>query len=81
VDIIISLVIGAVAGWLAGQIMKGSGYGLIGDIIVGLIGGVIGGWLWPQLHLPMLVNDIVTRFVTSTVGAVLLLFVLRLIRR
>ena len=79
--LLISLVIGVIAGWLAGKIMKGSGYGLIGDIIVGLIGGVIGGWLWGQLHLPLIGPPFISAIITATVGALLLLFVLRLIRR
>ena len=51
-SLIILIVIGAIAGWLAGQIMKGGGFGLIGDIIVGIVGSFIGGWLWGVLHLP-----------------------------
>jgi uncharacterized membrane protein YeaQ/YmgE (transglycosylase-associated protein family) len=51
-DLIIFLVIGAVAGWLAGVIMKGGGYGLVGDIIVGVIGSLIGGWLFGCLASP-----------------------------
>ena len=51
VDIIIFLVIGAVAGWLAGLIMKGGGFGLVGDIVVGIIGSVIGGWLFNLLGI------------------------------
>jgi uncharacterized membrane protein YeaQ/YmgE (transglycosylase-associated protein family) len=50
--LIILIVIGAIAGWLAGNIVKGGGFGLIGDIIVGIIGGFIGGWLWGVLHRP-----------------------------
>ena len=46
------LLIGLAAGWLAGQIMKGGGFGIIGDLIVGVIGAFIGGWLWGVLHLP-----------------------------
>jgi uncharacterized membrane protein YeaQ/YmgE (transglycosylase-associated protein family) len=49
---IIFILVGLVAGWLAGQIMKGGGFGLIGDIVVGVIGAVIGGWLWGALKLP-----------------------------
>ncbi len=79
--IIISLIIGAIAGWLAGQIMRGSGFGLIGDIIVGLIGGFIGSWLWGALHLPLIANFWISAIITATVGALVLLFLLRLIRR
>ncbi len=79
--ILVALIIGAIAGWLAGQIMRGSGFGLIGDIIVGIIGGFIGDWLWGALHLPLIGNFWVSAIVTATAGAVVLLFVLRLIRR
>jgi uncharacterized membrane protein YeaQ/YmgE (transglycosylase-associated protein family) len=79
--LLITLVVGAIAGWLAGQIMKGSGYGLIGDIIIGVIGGFIGSWLWGVLKLPMIANFWISAIVTATVGAVALLFVIRLVRR
>jgi uncharacterized membrane protein YeaQ/YmgE (transglycosylase-associated protein family) len=49
--LIIWLIVGAIAGWLAGMVVKGGGYGLIGDIIVGIIGGFIAGWLLPQLGI------------------------------
>jgi len=49
--LIIWLIVGAIAGWLAGMVVKGGGYGLIGDIIVGIIGGLIAGWLLPQLGI------------------------------
>ena len=79
--LLVALVVGAIAGWLAGQIMKGSGYGLIGDIIIGIIGGFVGSWLWGVLKLPLIANFWVSAIVTSTVGAVLLLFVIKLVRR
>jgi uncharacterized membrane protein YeaQ/YmgE (transglycosylase-associated protein family) len=50
-SLIVMLAVGLVAGWLAGQIVKGGGFGLIGDIIVGMIGGLIGGWLLPKLGI------------------------------
>jgi uncharacterized membrane protein YeaQ/YmgE (transglycosylase-associated protein family) len=79
--LLIALVVGGIAGWLAGLIMKGSGYGLIGDIIIGVIGGFIGSWLWGVLKLPLIANFWISAIVTSTVGAVLLLFVIKLVRR
>jgi uncharacterized membrane protein YeaQ/YmgE (transglycosylase-associated protein family) len=79
--LLVALVVGAVAGWLAGQIMKGSGFGLIGDIIIGIIGGFVGSWLWGVLKLPLIANFWVSAIVTATVGAVLLLFVIKLVRR
>jgi uncharacterized membrane protein YeaQ/YmgE (transglycosylase-associated protein family) len=80
-SIIIYLVIGLVAGWLAGQIMKGSGFGLVGDIIVGVIGAFIGGWLWGFLKLPLIGPWWLTDIIVATVGACILLFILRLIKR
>lgn len=79
--LIVAVVIGAIAGWLAGQIMKGGGYGLIGDIVVGIIGGFIGNWLWGVLRLPPIGGFWISAIITSTVGAIVLLFVLRLIKR
>ena len=77
--IIIWLIVGAIAGWLAGLVVRGGGFGLIGDIVVGIIGAVIAGWLLPRLHI-----HIGTGFVASVVdafiGAVVLLLVLRLIK-
>jgi uncharacterized membrane protein YeaQ/YmgE (transglycosylase-associated protein family) len=79
--LLVTLVIGLIAGWLAGQIMKGSGYGLIGDLVIGIIGAFIGSWLWHLLNLPSLGNIWVNNIVSATVGALVLLFVLRLIKR
>jgi uncharacterized membrane protein YeaQ/YmgE (transglycosylase-associated protein family) len=80
-SLIVILIVGLIAGWLAGQIMRGSGYGLIGDLIIGIIGAFIGTWLWRQLHLPTIGNFWISAIVISTVGALVLLFILRLIRR
>ena len=80
-DLVVILVIGLVAGWLAGRIMKGSGFGLIGDLVVGIIGSFIGNWLWKFAHFPIIVNFWVNAIVSATIGAVILLFVLRLIKK
>jgi uncharacterized membrane protein YeaQ/YmgE (transglycosylase-associated protein family) len=75
------IVVGLVAGWLASQVMRGGGYGLIGDIIVGIVGAVIGGFLAATfLNMPGAVNGInVTSILVAFVGAVILLAVLRAI--
>jgi uncharacterized membrane protein YeaQ/YmgE (transglycosylase-associated protein family) len=78
--IIIWLVVGAIAGWLAGTIVKGGGFGLVGDIVVGIIGAFIGGWLLPQLGVS-LGGGIVGVIATATIGAIILVLILRLIRR
>jgi uncharacterized membrane protein YeaQ/YmgE (transglycosylase-associated protein family) len=81
-SIIIWLIVGAIAGWLAGMVVKGGGFGLIGDIIVGIIGAVIAGWLLPRLHINIAVGSaIVTEIIDAFIGAVILLVILRLVRR
>jgi uncharacterized membrane protein YeaQ/YmgE (transglycosylase-associated protein family) len=72
------LIIGAIAGWLAGQFMKGSGYGIIGDIIIGIIGGVIGGWLFGTLGISI-GGGLIGSLIVAFVGAVVLIFLVRLV--
>jgi uncharacterized membrane protein YeaQ/YmgE (transglycosylase-associated protein family) len=74
------LVIGAVAGWLAGVLVKGGGFGLVVDIIVGIVGALIGGWL-SGLTGVTLGHGWIGSIVTAVIGAVVLLFVIRLIKR
>jgi uncharacterized membrane protein YeaQ/YmgE (transglycosylase-associated protein family) len=78
--LIIWLIVGAMAGWLAGMVVKGGRYGLIGDIIVGIIGGFIAGWLLPQLGI-VIGTGIIAAIINAFVGAVILLLVLRLVKR
>ena len=79
VDIVWFLIIGIVAGWLAGKIMRGGGFGLIGDLVVGVIGAVLGGFLFGLLGLSA--NGLIGSLVTATVGAIVLLFLIHLIKR
>jgi len=79
-SIIIFLIVGAIAGWLAGLVVKGRGYGLIGDIIIGVIGALIASWLLPRLGIH-LGAGIVGQIIEAFIGAVILLIILRLIRR
>jgi uncharacterized membrane protein YeaQ/YmgE (transglycosylase-associated protein family) len=74
------IVIGVVAGWLAGMLVKGGGFGLIGDIIVGVIGAFIGGYLAGLLHIHI-GTGMVSSIITATVGAIVLIVILRLVRR
>jgi uncharacterized membrane protein YeaQ/YmgE (transglycosylase-associated protein family) len=74
------LIIGLVAGWLAGTFVKGGGFGLIGDIVVGIIGAFIGGWLAGVLHIHV-GSGMISSIITAFVGAVLLILVLRMVRR
>jgi uncharacterized membrane protein YeaQ/YmgE (transglycosylase-associated protein family) len=78
--IIIWLIIGAVAGWLAGQLMKGGGFGLIGDIVVGIIGSVIAGWLLPRVGI-YIGGGFIAEVINALIGAVVLLFIVRLVKR
>jgi uncharacterized membrane protein YeaQ/YmgE (transglycosylase-associated protein family) len=77
--IIIWLIVGAVAGWLAGMVVKGGGYGLIGNIIVGIVGGLIAGWLLPRIGV-VIAGGVVGAIINSFIGAVILLVILRLIK-
>ena len=74
------LVIGAVAGWLAGLVMKGGGFGLLVDIVVGIVGAFIGGWLSGLLGIS-LGGGMIASIITATLGAIVLLFVVRLFKR
>ncbi len=80
VGLIIWLAIGAIAGWLAGQIMKGGGYGLVGDIIVGIVGAAIAGYLLPRIGI-FIGGNIIGAIINATIGACVLLFVIRLVKR
>ena len=74
------ILIGLAAGWLAGQVMKGGGFGVIGDIVVGVIGALLGGFLFRTLGLyPE--GGLFGQLVVATVGAIVLLFLLRLIKK
>lgn len=79
-SLIIWLVIGAIAGWLAGQIMKGGGFGLVGDIVIGIVGAIVGGWLLPRIGVFVL-GGILGEILNAVIGACLVLFILRLLKR
>jgi uncharacterized membrane protein YeaQ/YmgE (transglycosylase-associated protein family) len=79
-EITIWLIIGAIAGWLAGQIVKGGGFGLVGDIIVGLVGAVIGGYLFPRLGISF-GGETIGAIISATIGAIILLVILKLVKR
>jgi uncharacterized membrane protein YeaQ/YmgE (transglycosylase-associated protein family) len=77
-SLIVIVFVGVVAGWAAGTIVRGGGYGLIGDLIVGIIGALIGDWLLPRLGIH-LGTGMVALVINATLGAIVLLIVLRLI--
>jgi uncharacterized membrane protein YeaQ/YmgE (transglycosylase-associated protein family) len=76
--LLVIIVVGVVAGYLAGRVMEGGGFGLIGDLLVGLVGAFIGDWLLPQLGIHLGVG-IVALIINAFVGAVVLLLILRLV--
>ena len=74
------ILIGLIAGWLAGQVMKGCGYGVLGDIIVGILGALLGGWLFGALGIwPG--GGLLGSLIVAFIGACILLFLVRLIKR
>jgi uncharacterized membrane protein YeaQ/YmgE (transglycosylase-associated protein family) len=77
--LVVILLVGVIAGWLAGQIVRGNGFGLVGDLVVGIIGAFIGGWLLPRLGIHLGVGISAAIF-DATVGAIVLLLVVRLVR-
>jgi uncharacterized membrane protein YeaQ/YmgE (transglycosylase-associated protein family) len=79
-DIIVWLVIGGVAGWLAGLLVKGYGFGLIGNVVVGMVGAVIAGWLLPHIGF-VLAGGILAAIVNAVIGAVILLLVIGFFKR
>lgn len=73
------LIIGALAGWLAGKIMKGRGFGLLGNIVVGIIGGILGGFLFGLLGIVS--GGLIGSLVTALVGAIVLLWIVGMIKK
>jgi uncharacterized membrane protein YeaQ/YmgE (transglycosylase-associated protein family) len=78
-SLLIILLVGLIAGWLAGQIVQGTGFGIVGDIIIGVIGAFIGSWLLPQLGI-RLGSGIIAAIINATIGALILLLIIRLVR-
>ena len=78
-DLIYWIVVGLIAGWLAGKVMKGAGYGVLIDIILGILGAIVGGWVFGllQLHAGGLIGSIIVAFV----GAVILVWITRLVKK
>ena len=74
------IIVGLIAGWLAGVVMKGGGFGVIGDIIVGIVGALIGGWLFSTMGVST-GGGLLGAIIVALIGAIILIFVLRLIKR
>ncbi len=75
------IVIGVLAGWLSGKLVRGQGFGLLGDLFLGLIGAVIGGWVFSELGIYISGYPFITSLAAATVGAVILVAIVRLVRR
>jgi len=78
-SLIVILIVGGVAGWLAGLIVKGYGFGIIGNIVVGVVGAFVAGWIFPRLGLGF-GGGMLASILHATVGAVIVLFLIRLIK-
>jgi len=79
-DFVWFILVGLVAGWLAGQFMKGGGFGVVGDIVVGIVGALIGGFLFSKMGVST-GGGLIGAIVVATIGAVVLIVLLRLIKR
>ncbi|MEA2837296.1 MAG: hypothetical protein QOD89_1846 [Bradyrhizobium sp.] len=79
-SIIVWLIVGAIAGWLAGLIVKGGGFGLLGNIVVGIVGAVVAGWLLPYLGIT-LGGGIIAAIIHSAIGAVIVLVIISMVKR
>ena len=80
-DLLTWIIVGLVAGVLASLVMGGTGYGIIGDIIIGIVGAFVGGWLFSALGVASPLGGLAGTILVAFIGAVVLLFILRLIRR
>jgi uncharacterized membrane protein YeaQ/YmgE (transglycosylase-associated protein family) len=78
-SLLVILFVGLAAGWLAGQIVRGTGFGLIGDMVIGVVGAFIGDWLLPRLDIH-LGTGIISAILNATIGAIVLLLIIRLVR-
>ena len=77
--LIIFLLIGLAAGWIAGKLMKGGGFGLVGDLVVGVVGAYLGGWVFSLLGLAA--YGLIGALIMATIGAMLLLYIIRLVKK
>jgi uncharacterized membrane protein YeaQ/YmgE (transglycosylase-associated protein family) len=78
-SLLVILLLGIVAGWLAGKMVRGAGFGILGDLLIGIVGAFIGNWLLPRLGIH-LGTGVISAIVNATVGAIVLLLVVRLLR-
>jgi len=79
-SLVVFIIVGAIAGWLAGLIVNGFGFGLIGNIVVGIVGALIASWLFPTLGFAI-GGGILAAIIHSTIGAVILLVLIKLVKQ
>ena len=79
-SLLVFIIIGAIAGWLAGLIVSGFGFGLIGNIIVGIVGGFIAGWLFPRIGFSI-GGGVLAAIIHATIGAIILLVLVKVLKR
>jgi uncharacterized membrane protein YeaQ/YmgE (transglycosylase-associated protein family) len=79
IGIVWFIIIGIVAGWLAGKVMRGAGFGLLGDLVVGIVGALLGGFLFGLLGISA--GGLIGSLITATCGAIVLIFLVRMIKR
>lgn len=79
-SLLVTLIIGAIAGWLAGLVMKGRGFGLIGDIVIGVIGASVGGWVLGSLGVSI-GGGLIGAIINATIGAIIVIIVVRQLRK
>jgi uncharacterized membrane protein YeaQ/YmgE (transglycosylase-associated protein family) len=77
--LLVILFVGLVAGWLAGKIVRGTGFGIIGDIVIGIAGAFVASWLFPKLGI-RIGSGLVSEIIHSAIGAIILLLIVRLVR-
>lgn len=73
------IIVGAIAGWLAGKVMRGAGFGLLGNIIIGILGAVVGGWVFAEVGIAI-GTGLVNAIATAAIGAIIILFIASLFR-
>lgn len=78
-NVLFWLIIGAIAGWIAGNVMRGGGFGLLGNIVVGIVGALVGGWVFGLLGIAA--GGTMGSLITAVVGACVLLFIVSLVKR
>jgi len=79
-SLVVILIVGLIAGWLAGQVVRGSGFGLIGDVVIGVLGAFVGNWMLPRVGIH-LGTGIAAQIADAALGAIVLLLFLRFVRR